>query len=222
MEPAYAFGTKRIPLEQGYFEVFNEPHVKLVDLRATPIEKFTEKGIKTSAEEMEFDTVIAATGFDALTGTLTRINIKGKDGLLLRDYWRDGFKTYLGLASNGYPNMFFQYGPQAPTIFCNGPACAELQGNWVLETINHCRDHGIKTIEATEASEKEWKEKVISLAEASLFTATKSWYCGDNIPGKPREPLAYLGGVPLYYEKLIAVRNNGYDGFVLDDGAKSL
>lgn len=221
MEPAYSFGTKRIPLEQGFFEIFNEPHVKLVDLNETPIEIFTERGIKTSSEEMDFDVVVAATGFDALTGTLTRIDIKGKDGLLLRDHWKAGVRTYLGLTSHGYPNMFFQYGPQAPTIFCNGPACAELQGNWVIETLNHCRDHKIKTMEATESSETDWREKVINTAEASLLSGTKSWYCGDNIPGKPREPLAYLGGTPAYYKILNAVRDNGYDGFEFNDGAKS-
>ncbi|KAJ4344893.1 uncharacterized protein N0V89_012638 [Didymosphaeria variabile] len=211
----------RIPLEQGYFEVFNEPNVRLVDLRATSIEEFTEKGIRTSAEELEFDVIIVATGFDALTGTLTRININGKDGTLLKDHWKDGVKTYLGMTSHGYPNLFFQYGPQAPTVFCNGPTCAEVQGNWVIGTINHCRDHGIKMIEATEASEKQWKDKVVRLAEASLLPATNSWYYGDNIPGKVREPLLYLGGLPSYYEDLNVVRDNGFEGFVLDDGTKS-
>ncbi|KAF1974073.1 FAD/NAD(P)-binding domain-containing protein [Bimuria novae-zelandiae CBS 107.79] len=218
MEPAYAFGTKRIPLEQGYFEIFNSPHVELVDLKATPIERFTEKGIKTSAEEMPFDIVIAATGFDALTGSLTRINLHGKDGTLLKDQWKDGVKTYLGLTAHNFPNLFFQYGPQAPSVLCNGPTCAELQGNWVIETITHCRDHGISTIEATEAAEEEWRGNVVQLAGASLLMGTNSWYVGANIPGKLREPLVYLGGVPKYYENLNAVRDHGYEGFVLEGG----
>lgn len=219
IEPAYAFGTKRIPLEQGFFETFNEPHVKLVDLRTTPIETFTERGIKTSTEEMDFDVVIAATGFDALTGCLTRIDIKGKDGLLLRDHWKAGVKTYLGLTSHGFPNMFFLYGPQAPTVLCNGPTCAEIQGNWVIEAINHCRDRGFQKIEATDASAAKWRETVINIADSSLLSGTKSWYCGDNIPGKAREPLMYLGGLPTYYGALNAVRDNDYDGFVLEKGA---
>lgn len=220
MEPVYPFGTKRVPLEQGYFEVFNEPYVRLVDLNATPIEKMTERGIKTTSEELEFDVIIAATGFDALTGTLTRIDIKGKDGTLLRDYWKDGVKTHLGLASHGYPNMFFQYGPQAPTVFCNGPACAEMQGNWVFNIIDYCRKKGIASIEATKAAEQVWRGKVIDAAEASLLPKANSWYYGYNIPGKPHEPFSYVGGVPSYYEILNAVRDNGYEGFVLDYGTE--
>lgn len=192
MEPPYAFGTKRIPLEQGFYEVFNEPHVDLVDLRATPIEEFTERGIRTTTENMDFDIVIAATGFDALTGSLTRIDLRGKDGKLLRDRWTEGVKTYLGISANDFPNMFFQYGPQAPTIFCNGPACAEMQGNWVNDMLVHCRKNNISTIEATEVAEKEWREEVLRLGEESLLSKTDSWYTGSNIPGKKREPLVSL------------------------------
>lgn len=216
MEPPYAFGTKRIPLEQGFFEIFNEPHVRLVDLRKTPIEEFTENGIKTTAETMDFDIVIAATGYDALTGTLTRIDLKGKDGVLLRDRWKDGVKSYLGMVSYNFPNMFIQFGPQAPTILCNGPACAEMQGGFVIDTINYCRDNQISTIETTREAEKRWRDEVLELAEASLLPNTDSWYLGANIPGKPREPLMYLGGVPRYYATLNAIHDEGYPGFVLN------
>lgn len=164
---------------------------------------------------MEFDVIIAATGFDALTGSLTRIDIKGKDGMLLRDRWEEGVQSYLGLSAHNFPNMFFQYGPQAPTVLCNGPTCAEMQGNWVVEAINYCRDHGVSTMEATVEAEQEWRAKVLKLAEASLLPGTKSWYYGDNIPGKPREPLLYLGGVPSYHAELNAVHDSGYEGFVL-------
>ena len=216
MEPPYAFGTKRIPLEQGFFEIFNKPHVRLVDLRKTPIEEFTESGIKTSAEIMDFDIVIAATGYDALTGTLTRIDLKGKDGVLLRDRWKDGVKSYLGMVSYNFPNMFIQFGPQAPTILCNGPACAEMQGGFVIDTINYCRDNQISTIETTREAEKRWRDEVLELAGASLLPNTDSWYLGANIPGKPREPLMYLGGVPRYYATLNAIHDEGYPGFVLN------
>ncbi|KAJ4301117.1 hypothetical protein N0V90_003207 [Kalmusia sp. IMI 367209] len=222
MKQAYAFGTKRIPLEQGYFEVFNKPHVKLVDLKETPIEQITENGIRTSTEEMGFDAIITATGFNALTGALTRINIRGKNGLPLKDRWQDGVKTYLGITMHGFPNMFFPYGPQAPTVFCNGPTCAELQGNWVVDTINYCCNHGFSKIEASEASEVKWKETVVRFVDASLLPTTKSWYMGDNIPGKPREPLVYLGGVPNYYATLNAVKENGYEGFKFDGGGPKL
>ena len=215
VEPPYAFGTKRIPLEQGFYEIFNEPHVRLVNLRASPIEEFTESGIRTTAETMDFDIVIAATGYDALTGALTRIDLKGKDGVILRDRWKDGVKSYLGMASHNYPNMFIQFGPQAPTILCNGPACAEMQGGFVIDTINYCRDNHISTIEPTREAEIEWREEVLKLAGANLMPKTDSWYVGSNIPGKPREPLMYLGGVPKYYATLNAEHDGGYPGFLL-------
>ena len=219
MTPAYAFGTKRVPLEQSYFEAFNLPHVKLVDLRSTPITHFTSTGIATTAEELDFDVVIAATGFDALTGSLMRIAIHGSDGTLLRDRWASGVKTYLGMATHGFPNMFFPYGPQGPSVLCNGPTCAEIQGQWVIDAINYCRDNSISTIEAAVEAEEIWKKEIVKLVEVSLLPQTNSLYFGDNIPGKPRESLVYMGGVPKYIAKLNEVKEKGYEGFALRKSA---
>ncbi|KAF2475002.1 FAD/NAD(P)-binding domain-containing protein [Lindgomyces ingoldianus] len=213
MKQLHAFGCKRISLENGYFEIFNEPHVHLVDMKATPIEEITEKGIKTSEKEFEFDYIICATGFDALTGGLSQIDIKGPSGESLSEHWVDGCKTYLGMSVSGFPNLFFTYGPQAPTAFCNGPTCAELQGDWIVNVINHMKLKGLRRIEAEAEGEKKWKEDILRFANASLLPTAKSWYMGDNIPGKPREPLIYLGGVPTYYKTISECAANGYMGF---------
>ena len=174
MEQEYAFGCKRIPLENGYFEVFNEGHVKLVDLKSTPIVEFTQRGIKTTEEEMDFDYIICATGYDSLTGGLTQIDIKGSSGNTLKEYWENGVRTYLGMSVAGFPNLLYTYGPQAPSNLCNGPTCAELQGEWVVKLLNYMRDNGLKRIEAEAEREKEWKEKIVSIANTSLLPTVKS------------------------------------------------
>jgi hypothetical protein len=233
MEQPHAFGCKRISLESGYFEIFNSQHVELVDTSATPIVEITEKGVKTSAKEMEFDYILCATGFDAVTGGLTQIDIKGTSGETLKEHWQDGAKTYLGLAIAGFPNLFFTYGPHGPTALCNGPTCAELEGDWILAAMNYMKNKGLTKMEAKVESETEWKKQIWSLANATLLPSTKSvstlffcvatvigthdtqWYMGDNIPGKPREPLFYLGGLPTYYKTINDVAANGYTGFDL-------
>ncbi|KAK8074596.1 hypothetical protein PG997_009259 [Apiospora hydei] len=216
MKQPYSFGCKRVSLENGYFEIFNESHVHLVDVNSTPIEEITPKGIKTSEKEWEFDYIICATGFDSITGSLKQIDIRGPSGQSLQEHWKNATYTHMGLSVSGFPNMFFSYGPQAPTPFCNGPTCAELQGDWILGLMNHMRDKGLKKVEAEEESEKKWRETVLNLANATLLPTTRSWYMGDNIPGKPREPLLYLGGVPAYYKTLGEAAKNGYTGFKLE------
>ncbi|KAF2255213.1 cyclopentanone 1,2-monooxygenase [Trematosphaeria pertusa] len=216
MAQPYAFGCKRIALESDYFDLFNEPHVKLVDLKATPIEEITERGIRTAAEEMDFDVVVCATGYDSVTGGLSQIDITGANGgTTLKEHWKDGVKTYLGMCVSGFPNMLFTYGPQAPTAFCNGPTCAELQGDWVVNLLEFMRENSLTRLQAKGESEDEWKEKIWSLANATLLPKVRSWWMGDNIPGKPREPLIYLGGVPAYYKTLNEVAADGYCGFEL-------
>ncbi|KAK8016597.1 hypothetical protein PG993_014786 [Apiospora rasikravindrae] len=216
MKQPYSFGCKRVSLENGYFEIFNESHVHLVDVKSTPIKEITPKGIKTSEKEWEFDYIICATGFDSITGSLKQIDIRGPSGQSLQEHWKNATYTHMGLSVSGFPNMFFSYGPQAPTPFCNGPTCAELQGDWILGLMNHMRDKGLKRAEAEEESEKKWRELVLKYANATLLPTTRSWYMGDNIPGKPREPLLYLGGVPTYYKTLGEVAKNGYTGFKLE------
>lgn len=175
MVQPHAFGCKRISLENKYFEIFNQPNVNLVDMKNTPIERVTEKGIVTSdGTEHEFDYVICATGFDAITGGLTSIDIKGTTDQSLKQKWQDGTSTYLGMSTAGYPNMFFTYGPQAPTALCNGPTCAEIQGDWVVSVMNDMREKNLKKIDAEVESEKIWAENIWKLANASLLPGTKS------------------------------------------------
>ncbi|CAE7015945.1 hypothetical protein P3342_004198 [Pyrenophora teres f. teres] len=215
MKQPHAFGCKRISLEKDYFEIFNQPNVAVVDVssKGTPIQGITENGIKTNDAEYQFDYIISATGYDAVTGGLSQIDIRGQSGESLSEHWKDGARTHLGLAVSGFPNMFFTYGPQAPTAFCNGPTCAELQGNWILQTMNHMREKSIKKIVAQKESEDQWNKLVCDIANSSLLPSVDSWYMGTNIPGKPRQPLIYLGGVPSYYKTIYETAEKGYTGF---------
>ncbi|KAI2472397.1 cyclopentanone 1,2-monooxygenase [Annulohypoxylon bovei var. microspora] len=210
----YPFGCKRVPLERGYFDMFNKPNVHLVDVNHTPVVEVTEKGIRTTEQDLDFDIIILATGFDAVTGGLTTIDIRGIGGQSLKEkFQQHGPTTYCGISVAGFPNMFFSYGPQAPTAFCNGPTCAELQGDWIADVMNRLRRAGISSIVADEASEKAWGEHVESVAYSSLLPKAKSWYMGDGIPGKPRASQMYLGGVPNYHAKLRSCASSGYKGF---------
>ncbi|CAN9404124.1 unnamed protein product [Alternaria alternata] len=215
MKQPYAFGCKRISLENEYFEIYNRTNVSLVDVsdKGTPIQEITKKGIKTALREYEFDYIISATGYDAITGGLKQIDIRGLLGKSLSEHWNNGTKTYLGMAAAGFPNLFFTYGPQAPTSFCNGPACAELQGNWVLQTLNYIKDKSLHKIVAKKESEDQWKAIIWEIANASLLPSVDSWYMGANVPGKIREPLIYFGGVPSYYEAITKETTHGYPGF---------
>lgn len=170
----HAFGCKRTSLENGYYEIFNQPNVSLVDVRSTPVVDVTERGIKTTEKEWEFDYIVCATGFDAVTGGLLQMGIQGKAGQYLTDKWKDGTKTYLGMAVSGFPNMFFTYGPQAPTALCNGPTCAEYQGNFIVELMNHMRELGLQHIEADADAEHLWGEDVRKFAYSSLLPETDS------------------------------------------------
>jgi cation diffusion facilitator CzcD-associated flavoprotein CzcO len=171
MEQPYAFGCKRISLENGFFEIFNQTNVTLVDVskKGTSIEEITPKGIRTAEKEHEFDFIVSATGYDAITGGLAQIDIRGPSGESLSEHWKDGAKTYLGMAVSGFPNMFFTYGPQAPTALCNGPTCAELQGNWILRAMNHMKAKSLSKMEVQKEKEDQWKELIWKLANASLL-----------------------------------------------------
>lgn len=187
----HAFGTKRISLEQDFYEQFNRDNVDVIDMNTDEIETFTAKGIKTRSGEHEFDVICLATGFDSVTGGLTQIDIRGVDGTTIKDKWKNGCFTHLGMTSSGFPNMFFIYGPQAPTAFATGPACAEAQGDFIGKTLCYLRENGYKSIDPKEEAEKAWKDHVNEGAEEGLFKNTKSWYFGDNIPGKAREVRPY-------------------------------
>ncbi|KAL4802049.1 FAD/NAD(P)-binding domain-containing protein [Aspergillus unguis] len=211
----HSFGCKRISLENGYYEIFGQPNVSLVDVNSTPVVEVTERGIRTTEKEWEFDYVVCATGFDAVTGGLLQIDIQGRAGKRLATKWQTGTKTYLGMTVSEFPNMFFTYGPQAPTALCNGPTCAEYQGDFIVNAMNHMRRLGRRRIEAKADSEQRWGDDVRKIAYSSLLPKTDSWYMGTNIPGKVREPLIYLGGVPNYYKALSDCSQAGFEGFEL-------
>ncbi|KAI0127323.1 cyclopentanone 1,2-monooxygenase [Xylariales sp. AK1849] len=216
MKQPFSFGCRRVSLENGYFEIFNQPHVNLVDVNATPIQEITEKGIKTSKKEWEFDVIICATGYDALTGGLRQIDIRGSSGESLHEHWKTGTYTHLGMCVSGFPNMFFTYGPQAPSAFCNGPTCAQLQGDWIVGALTHMREENFKAMTAEREAELQWRDNIARIADATLLPGTKSWYMGDNIPGKTREPLLYLAGVSTYAKTIKEAAANGYTGFKFD------
>lgn len=213
----HPFGTKRISLEQGFYEVFNQDNVDLVSLRDTPIDRFTETGIMTNdGTHHEFDVVILATGFDSITGGITQIEIVGTDpDLTIAQKWKTGTHTHLGMTTNGFPNLFFTYGPQAPTAFATGPSSAETQGAWIVQCLVHMRENNFKSIDATKEAEQEWRKNVNEVADKSLFPLAESWYFGANIPGKPREALNYMGGLPTYRKQIWDCAEAEYSGFVL-------
>jgi cyclohexanone monooxygenase len=213
--PPHPFGVKRPSLEQFYYEAFNQDNVSLVDLRELPIERITASGVETRNGVHELDILVLATGFDALTGGLTQIDIHGTQGATLKEKWAQGSRTHLGLASAGFPNLFFLYGPQSPSGFCNGPTCAELQGDWVVDCLEYMRQGGLERIEAMASAEKIWNDHAEEMADMTLFPKADSWYMGANIPGKPRQLLNYAGGLPLYLEKCDECASKGYEGFSL-------
>ena len=220
-EPPHPFGVKRPSLEQWYYEAFNEDHVELVDLRATPIVGITPSGVRTSDRDHPCDILVMATGFDAVTGGLVSIDLRGVGDRTLAEHWADGVRTHLGIASHGFPNLLFLYGPQSPSGFCNGPTCAEVQGDWVIQLLGHLRTSAATRIEATEAAEEAWRTAVHDIAAMTLFPRADSWYMGANIPGKRREMLNWPGGLQLYRASCAEVADDGYRGFVLSttDGA---
>jgi cyclohexanone monooxygenase len=214
-EPIHPYGVKRPSLEQNFYEIFNQHNVSLVDLRTAPIERVTRSGIKTAAGEHDVDILVLATGFDAVTGGLTSIDIRGTQGETLKEKWARGVRAHLGMAVAGFPNLLFVYGPQSPNAFCNGPTCAELQGDWIARLLDHLRQRNCTRVEATVPAEEAWRAQVLALADATLFPRADSWYLGANIPGKPREMLAFAGGLPAYMAKCRESAERGYEGFAI-------
>jgi cation diffusion facilitator CzcD-associated flavoprotein CzcO len=213
---SYPFATKRPCLGRGYYEMFNREHVRLVDLRETPIVRMTRAGIETTEGELEFDAVVFATGFDALTGAAARIDIAGRNGMTLRDKWADGPQTYLGIASAGFPNLFFVTGPGSPGPLSAMVKSIEQHVDWIGDCLTWLRDQGIAAIEAKPADEQEWVDHVETVANGTLYPLANSWYLGANVPGKPRRFMPYLGGVGVYRAKCDEVAKAGYSGFALE------
>ncbi|MGP0032723.1 MAG: flavin-containing monooxygenase [Acidimicrobiales bacterium] len=208
----HRFAEKRPPFVTGYYETFNRPHVSLIDLTRTPMVRVTESGIETTEGVREFDIVVWATGFDFGTGALLRMGIRGRDGLALEDYWADGPKTFLGVQTAGFPNLFFPGGPHAAAG--NNPRYNGDQVDFITETLVHVRDHGYDTIEVDLEAEERWTQMVDTGAAQSPFGEI-SYYFGSNIPGKPRRYLLNSGGRPKLFKEIRRVRDNDYQAFRL-------
>ena len=207
----HGFGTRRVPLESGYFEVYNQPNVKLVDITETPIESITPTGIKTSDNEYEFDIIVYATGFDAITGAFDRIDIRGVDGASLKEKWQDGPQTFLGILVDGFPNLLMVMGPHAG--LGNFPRAVEYTADWVTGLIRFARDRDLTRIEATAAGAVAWTDHVIEASEGLLFTEVDSWMTGinRNVEGKQvRRIMRYSGGHPKFRERCDGVSAEGY------------
>jgi cation diffusion facilitator CzcD-associated flavoprotein CzcO len=212
----HGFGTRRVPLETHYFEVYNQPNVKLVDINETPIERITPAGIKTSDAEYEFDLIIYATGFDAITGSFDRIDIRGVDGRRLKDEWSDGPQTFLGILAEGFPNMLMVMGPHAG--LGNFPRAAEYSVEWVTGLIRHARDHGLSRVEPTPAGVAAWTEHVSALGQGLLSNEVNSWMTGfnSNVEGRQvRRIMRYGGTFPSFRQQCDAVTANAYRDLAL-------
>ena len=209
----YPFGTKRPCLDTGYYETFNLPHVSLVDLRKHPITTITETGIDTSDASYEFDAIVFATGFDAMTGAIVAVDITGRDGTQLKDKWAHGPKTYLGLTTVGFPNFFMVTGPGSPSVLSNMAVSIEQHVDWIADTLERMRADGFSVIEPTETAEAGWIRHVNDCGDITLYPQANSWYMGANVPGKPRVFLPYVGGVDAYRKACVEVVDRGYLGF---------
>ncbi|MCL4129194.1 UNVERIFIED_CONTAM: hypothetical protein GTU68_061351 [Idotea baltica] len=216
--PDYHFGTKRLILDNGYFETYNRDNVTLVDLREDPIEMFTPSGVQTklSEDEHQIDMLVMATGYDAVSGSMLKINPKGRGGVPLNEKWDNRFETYLGMTIAGYPNLFMIHGPTSPGVLYTMPLGGERQTAWIETCIRHLDEAGLGAMEPTEEAEAGWDHEINSMAERTLYPRTNSWYTGANIPGKPRQFLAHLRG-SQYFERLAEVAENGFEGFVFEE-----
>lgn len=216
--PNYYFATKRIVIDTEYFETYNRNNVTLVDVRSAPILEITPKGLRTTEKEYELDILVFATGYDGMTGPLMKIDIRGKDGVSLKEKWAGGanVRTYLGIANAGFPNFFMITGPESPSVLGNMPVAIEQHVEWISDCIEHLRKYNIDTIEAKVDAEENWSKHCREVADATLYTKTESWYTGANIAGKPRGFLIYVGGYAPYRQICNQVAAKGYEGFSLN------
>jgi cation diffusion facilitator CzcD-associated flavoprotein CzcO len=213
--PEYPIGTKRPCLDTDYYATYNRPNVHLVNLQREPLVEVTEKGVRTATTEYEFDVIVYATGFDAMTGSLTNVDIRGRDGISLKEAWTAGPRTYLGVGSAGFPNLFMITGPGSPSVLSNMVVSIEQHVDWVCDAIEHLREQGFATIEPTPQAQDEWIDHVNLIASYTLYPKANSWYMGANVPGKPRVFMPYAGGVGEYRKKCDQVAAKGYEGFRL-------
>jgi cyclohexanone monooxygenase len=212
---SYPIGTKRICIDTDYFETFNRPNVTLVDIKTNPIEEILPHAVRTGGKDYEIDALVLATGFDAMTGSVAKIDIRGRDGLTLNRKWAEGPKTYLGLMSAGFPNLFIITGPGSPSVLSNMIVSIEQHVDWIADCLSFMRDGGLGTIEAEPTAEEKWVAHVNEVAYTTLYPQANSWYMGANIPGKPRVFMPYIGGVGPYRQICNEVAAKGYQGFAL-------
>ena len=215
---SHPIGTKRLCVDSHYYETYNRENVTLVDLRTDPILEITPSGLRTESAVHDLDSIVFATGYDAMTGTLAKIDIRGRDGICLREKWAEGPRTYLGIAVAGFPNLFTITGPGSPSVLSNMMVSIEQHVDWLSNCIEYLQERRIETIEATQDAEDRWGEHVQDVAHKTLYPQAGSWYMGMNIPGKPRVFMPYVGGVGHYRKVCDEVAAREYEGFVLGDG----
>ena len=211
----YPIGTKRLCVDTDYYTTFNRDNVTLVDIRKAPIEAMTPRGLRTRDQAYALDSIVFATGFDAMTGALLGIDIRGRSGQTLRAKWAEGPRTYLGLAIAGFPNLFAITGPGSPSVLSNMIVSIEQHVDWIADCITYLREQGHAAIEATALAQEAWVEHVNEVGSLTLYPRANSWYMGANVPGKPRVFMPYIGGVGAYREKCDDVAAKGYEGFTL-------
>ena len=219
LSPDNVFGCKRLCVDTNYFATYNKPHVSLVDVSKAPIERFTADGLVVAGKTYALDAVVCATGFAAMTGAFDKIRITGRGGLTLAEKWRAGPRTYLGVASAGFPNLFMVTGPGSPSVLASMIQAIEQHVDWMVDMMAHMRDTGARTFDARLEEEDRWVEHVNEVSQVSLRSTCSSWYVGANVPGRPRVFMPYIGGFPVYVQKCNAEMDGGYEGFVLDGAA---
>ena len=211
----HPFSSKRALIDTNYFETYNRDNVTLVDIRHSPIQEITPSGIRTEDETYDLDIIVFATGFDAMTGPFFKIDIRGRDDLALKEKWAEGPKTYLGVASAGFPNFFMITGPGSPSVLSNMPVSIEQHVEWIADCIESMRKSGKTMIEPTPQAQDEWVAHVNEQVSQTLIPLANSWYMSANIPGKPRIFMPYVGGVAGYKRKCDEIAAKGYEGFSL-------
>ncbi len=215
LSPKNIIGCKRLCVDTGYWETFNRPNVTLVDVGNEPIERITPTGLRAKGRDHAFDCLVLATGFDAMTGALLRVDFRGRDGITLKEAWREGPKTYLGLTIVGFPNLFTITGPGSPSVLTNMLPSIEQHVDWIADCLESMRAKGATVIEAMEPAQEAWVGEVGKSASITLRSTCSSWYVGANIPGKPRVFMPYIGGFPAYIQACEEVVAGGYKGFAL-------
>jgi cyclohexanone monooxygenase len=218
----HPIGTKRPCIDTGYFETYNRANVTLIDVRATPIQEITSAGLRTRDREFRVNSIVFATGFDAMTGALNAIDIRGRAGKSLKEKWAAGPRSYLGLMIAGFPNLFTITGPGSPSVLSNMAIAIEQHVDWIAGAMAHLRKQGLVSMEASAEAETAWVNHVNEVANQTLYPLANSWYLGANVPGKPRVFMPYIGGLPAYCEKCNEVAARGYEGFTLKSAMPAL